>query len=54
VVLSAAARFVFASNKSAPWIFPDSLVYSEFAKSFAASGHFALREVPGRGGFGVV
>jgi len=54
VAVSAAARYVFASNKTAPWIFPDSLVYSELAKSFAATGHFALRGVPGKGGFGIV
>jgi hypothetical protein len=33
----------------APWIFADELEYSELAKSFAASGHFALRGVPGIG-----
>ena len=54
VVVSAAVRFAYASNKPAPWIFPDSLVYSELAKSFAATGHFALRDVPGKGGFGIV
>jgi hypothetical protein len=54
VAVSALVRFAYASNKPAPWIFPDSLVYSELAKSFAATGHFALREVPGKGGFGIV
>ncbi len=29
-----------------PWIFQDELLYSELAKSFAATGHFAVREVP--------
>jgi len=33
----------------APWIFADELEYSELAKSFAATGHFALRDVPGIG-----
>jgi hypothetical protein len=54
VIASAALRFPFARNKPAPWIWTDSLVYSELAKSFAASGHFALRDVPGRAGFGIV
>jgi len=54
VVASTALRFLFALNKPAPWIFTDSLVYSELAKSFAATGHFAVRDVPGRAGFGPV
>jgi len=33
----------------APWLFADELKYSEFAKSFAATGHFALRGTPGLG-----
>jgi hypothetical protein len=52
--VSAVARFAFADNKPAPWIFTDSLVYSEFAKSFASTGHFAAREVHASGGYGVV
>jgi Dolichyl-phosphate-mannose-protein mannosyltransferase len=54
VVASAIARFLVIWRSPAPWIFGDELVYSELAKSFAATGHFALREVPGTAGFGVV
>jgi hypothetical protein len=36
-----------------PWIMIDEIVYSELAKSFAASGSFAIREVP-TSGYGVV
>jgi hypothetical protein len=53
---SCAIRAVFALQDPAPWIFQDELLYSELAKSFAATGHFAVREVPvpGGGGFGLV
>jgi hypothetical protein len=51
---SAVVRFVLALNKPAPWIFTDSLVYSELAKSFASSGHFAVRDVHASGGYGIV
>jgi hypothetical protein len=36
-----------------PWIMIDEIVYSELAKSFASTGHFAVRDVP-TGGYGVV
>jgi hypothetical protein len=32
-----------------PWIMIDEIVYSELAKSFAATGHFAVREAPTSG-----
>jgi hypothetical protein len=32
-----------------PWIMIDEIVYSELAKSFAATGHFAVREAPTTG-----
>lgn len=54
VCVSSLVRFLIALNKPAPWIFADSIVYSDLAKSFAATGHFALREEPGHAGFGVV
>jgi hypothetical protein len=47
-------RLVYALKDPAPWIFHDELAYSELAKSFAATGHFAIRDVPGTGGFGVL
>ncbi len=54
VGVSFAVRTGLALRDPSPWIFQDELLYSEFAKSFAATGHFALRESPGTGGFGVV
>ncbi len=54
VLLSAAIRFDLALDDPAPWIFQDELLYSELAKSFAATGTFAVRDVPGAQGFGVV
>jgi 4-amino-4-deoxy-L-arabinose transferase-like glycosyltransferase len=47
VLVSAMLRFALALWMPAPWIFADELRYSEFAKSFAASGSFAVRDVPG-------
>ena len=39
-------RIVSGRQTAAPWIFPDELVYSELGKSFAATGHFAVRGEP--------
>lgn len=36
-----------------PWIMIDEIVYSELAKSFASTGHFAVRESPTTG-YGIV
>jgi Dolichyl-phosphate-mannose-protein mannosyltransferase len=44
--LSAVVHFAIAWWMPAPWIFADELKYSELAKSFAASGHFSVRDVP--------
>jgi hypothetical protein len=46
---SIAVHVALALLVPAPWIFADELEYSELAKSFAATGHFALRDVPGIG-----
>jgi len=46
VAASTTVRFAVASQSVAPWIFPDELVYSHLARSFAATGHFAVREEP--------
>ena len=54
VTVSAALRFALARGIVAPWIMVDELVYSELAKSFAASGHFAIRGVPAGGSYGFV
>ena len=43
VVASAIVRWGFGRRMVAPWIMVDELVYSELAKSFAASGHFLVR-----------
>jgi hypothetical protein len=42
-VISTALRLSVAWRTSAPWTIPDELVYSELARSFAATGHFAVR-----------
>ena len=47
VGLSFAIRTVLALRDPSPWIFQDELLYSELAKSFAATGHFAIREIVG-------
>ena len=54
VAVSAAIRFVLARGMVAPWIMVDELVYSELAKSFAASGHFEIRGVAAGGSYGFV
>ncbi|HEY6030943.1 MAG TPA: glycosyltransferase family 39 protein, partial [Gaiellaceae bacterium] len=46
VVASVAFRILLARRMVAPWIMVDELIYSELAKSFAASGHFLVREQP--------
>jgi dolichyl-phosphate-mannose-protein mannosyltransferase len=53
VIVSWAVRFAFARHMVGPWIMIDEIVYSELAKSFAATGHFSVREVPTTG-YGVV
>jgi hypothetical protein len=53
VLASWAVRFLFARHMIGPWIMIDEIVYSELAKSFAATGHFAVREAP-TSGYGIV
>jgi hypothetical protein len=53
VLVSSAVRFAFARHMVGPWIMIDEIVYSELAKSFAATGHFEVRDVP-TSGYGVV
>ena len=43
VVASVLVRWALARRVMAPWIMVDELVYSELAKSFAATGHFLIR-----------
>jgi hypothetical protein len=47
VALSAGVRLLFALWVPAPWLFIDEFMYSELGKSFAATGHFAVRDVQG-------
>jgi hypothetical protein len=53
-VLSFVFRLNWAVRDPAPWIFSDELHYWEPAKALAYSGSFAIREIPGTGGFGFV
>jgi hypothetical protein len=43
VLVSFFVRWWLAGRIVAPWIMVDELVYSELAKSFAATGHFLIR-----------
>jgi hypothetical protein len=52
--LSFGIRAFLASRDPSPWIYSDEILYSDLAKSFAATGHFAIRDSPGTGGFGIV
>src|SRR5438093_6949692 len=36
-------RYGFGRRMIAPWIMVDEIIYSELAKSFAATGHFLIR-----------
>ena len=47
VAVSAGVRLLFALWVPAPWLFIDEFMYSELGKSFAATGHFAIRDVQG-------
>jgi hypothetical protein len=53
VVASAIVRWGFGRRMVAPWIMVDELIYSELAKSFAATGHFLVRDHPS-GSYGFV
>ncbi len=43
VTVSTLVRYALGRRMVAPWIMVDELIYSELAKSFAASGHFLVR-----------
>jgi len=53
VVVSAGLRYWFGRWMTAPWIMVDELVYSELAKSVAATGQFLIRDQPS-GSYGFV
>jgi len=44
VVVSTGIRYALTRHAVAPWIMVDELIYSELAKSFAAGGHFLVRD----------
>ena len=44
VVVSTGIRYALSRRAVAPWIMVDELIYSELAKSFAAGGHFLVRD----------
>jgi hypothetical protein len=46
LAIAVIARLWLNREISAPWIMMDEVVYSELAKSFAASGEFLIREYP--------
>jgi glycosyltransferase involved in cell wall biosynthesis len=43
VLVSVGVRFALSRRVAAPWIMVDELIYSELAKSLAATGHFLIR-----------
>jgi hypothetical protein len=43
VVASVALRYMLSRRAVSPWIMTDELLYSELAKSFGTSAHFAVR-----------
>jgi hypothetical protein len=49
IAISALVRFLLGRRSPAPWIFVDELIYSELAKSFAAHGELAVRDVASNG-----
>jgi hypothetical protein len=53
VAVSTGVRYVLTREIVAPWIMVDELIYSELAKSFAAGGHFLVRDVS-TGSYGYV
>jgi glycosyltransferase involved in cell wall biosynthesis len=53
VVVSILVRYALSRRVVAPWIMVDELIYSELAKSFAATGEFLIRDEH-HGAYGVV
>jgi hypothetical protein len=49
VVASSIFRIALGRQVVGPWIMVDELIYSELAKSFAATGHFEIRGVASNG-----
>jgi glycosyltransferase involved in cell wall biosynthesis len=53
VVVSSLFWYALSRRVVAPWIMVDELTYSELAKSFAATGHFLIRDEH-HGAYGVI
>lgn len=54
VAVSSGIRILLARGMVAPWIMVDEIVYSELAKSFAATGHFSIRGASAGTSYGFV
>jgi hypothetical protein len=54
VCVSAGIRFGIAQGYPGPWIFHDEIAYSDLGRSLGRTGDFAIRDVPGDNGFGIV
>lgn len=54
VALSAGFRYALGRRVVAPWIMVDEVIYSELAKSFAATGELLIREQPAGLAYGFV
>jgi Dolichyl-phosphate-mannose-protein mannosyltransferase len=54
VTASVLLRFLLSLRVHAPWVFQDEAVYGDLARSLGQHGHFAMRQAPGTGGFGVL
>jgi Dolichyl-phosphate-mannose-protein mannosyltransferase len=50
--VSAGIRFFLATKYKGPWIFQDEIAYADLARSLGRTGHLAIRDFPGRNGFG--
>ncbi len=49
--VAVAVQLALALRVTSPWIMVDEIVYSDMARSFAATGHFLIRGVHGNYGF---
>jgi hypothetical protein len=54
VCVSAGIRIAIAQGYPGPWIFHDEVAYSDLGRSLGRTGSFAIRDVPGSNGFGIV
>ena len=54
VCVSTGVRFAIAQHYPGPWIFHDEIAYSDLGRSLGRTGSFAIRDVAGGNGFGIV